>query len=116
MFMSVFSQEDYQKMREASKNSPQLLLKLSPICPTSLQIQRDMEIFLKSGNAPQMWSVDVIKSRALSRDIAEWVGIRHESPQALLVVNGEVVWNASHYSVRKGTIVEVLEKIQTGPL
>jgi bacillithiol system protein YtxJ len=43
--------------------------------------------------------VDVWTQRELSQDIAEHFGVRHESPQILIIDDGEVTWHASHRGV-----------------
>jgi bacillithiol system protein YtxJ len=41
----------------------------------------------------------VQRSRDVSTAVAEKTGIRHESPQALVLKNSKVVYHASHYDV-----------------
>jgi bacillithiol system protein YtxJ len=50
---------------------------------------------------PQLESavVLVVENRKLSNAVANRFGIRHESPQALLIKDGLVVWHASHWSI-----------------
>ncbi len=108
MFNSISSIAEFEEIREASKSKPQLLLKFSPICPTSFQVQHEMERFIKEGNAPTTYTIDVVKSRPISREIAEITGVKHESPQGILFVDGEVVWHGSHYSVRESSILAAL--------
>lgn len=43
--------------------------------------------------------VDVFSQRALSQEIAARFGVRHESPQLLIIEDGEVLWHASHRGV-----------------
>ncbi len=43
--------------------------------------------------------VDVLGQRALSHAIESHFGVRHESPQVLIVEDGEVRWHASHRGV-----------------
>ncbi len=43
--------------------------------------------------------VVVQKARELSRRIETETGLRHESPQAIVLRNGEAVWSASHWSI-----------------
>ncbi len=43
--------------------------------------------------------LDVIHHRDLSNWIAQHFGIRHESPQALVVRNGRDVWATSHSGI-----------------
>ncbi|MFO7847958.1 MAG: bacillithiol system redox-active protein YtxJ [Balneolaceae bacterium] len=44
--------------------------------------------------------IDVVTNRSLSAYISEKTGIRHESPQLILLYHGEVYWYASHGRVR----------------
>jgi bacillithiol system protein YtxJ len=43
--------------------------------------------------------VDVFAQRALSNDIEAHFGVRHESPQVLIIEDGAVRWHASHRGV-----------------
>lgn len=43
--------------------------------------------------------VDVFQQRALSNELEAHFGVRHESPQVLIVEAGQVVWHASHRGV-----------------
>ena len=50
---------------------------------------------------PQYAMVTVQTHRAVSNAIAQKLGVRHETPQALLVKSGRVVWSASHCKYSK---------------
>jgi bacillithiol system protein YtxJ len=43
--------------------------------------------------------IDVIAHRPLSMEAAHRLQIGHESPQAIAIVDGEVVWSGSHWEV-----------------
>lgn len=43
--------------------------------------------------------VDVLQQRALSNELEAHFGVRHESPQILVVEDGKVLWHASHRGV-----------------
>ena len=43
--------------------------------------------------------IDVFQRRALSNELEAHFGVRHESPQILIVEDGQVVWHASHRGV-----------------
>lgn len=45
--------------------------------------------------------------RAVSRHIAEKTGVTHQTPQALLVRNGEVLWHDSHGAITEDRLAEV---------
>jgi bacillithiol system protein YtxJ len=41
----------------------------------------------------------VQRARDISRQIETQTGVRHESPQAIILRNGEAAWSASHWNV-----------------
>jgi len=55
--------------------------------------------------------IDVRSHRALSNKVSERSGVRHESPQALLIFKGEVYWHDSHGSVQAGPVLESLNEL-----
>lgn len=76
-----------------------LFFKHSQICPTSDRAAREWHAFVQDHPDVTTGWIDVIAGRTLSRWVAEHTGVRHESPQALLVRDGRVVWHASHHDV-----------------
>jgi monothiol bacilliredoxin len=52
--------------------------------------------------------VTVQTHRAVSNAIAQKLGVRHETPQALLVKNGRVVWSASHFRVTAAAVDDAI--------
>lgn len=56
--------------------------------------------------------IDVRKNRNLSLLVEKKSGVKHESPQALLVCNGKVVWHASHSSINAETLLEKLSAVR----
>jgi bacillithiol system protein YtxJ len=54
--------------------------------------------------------VEVQSARDVSREIADRTGVRHESPQVIVLRNGKAVWNASHFDV---TATAVAAAVQT---
>jgi bacillithiol system protein YtxJ len=57
-----------------------------------------------------VYLVDVIAQRLLSRDIAARLGIRHESPQAIVLRNGAAAWHASHYAVTAEALARIIHE------
>ena len=58
--------------------------------------------------------LDLIRFRALSNQIAELFNVAHESPQVLLVHQGQCVYHASHFDIRP-EYVPIISKT-TNPL
>lgn len=50
--------------------------------------------------------VDVVGNRPISMKIAEEYQVHHESPQALLIVNGECVYDESHNGILPGEVAD----------
>jgi bacillithiol system protein YtxJ len=59
------------------------------------------EVVRATAERPELpvYVLDVRAQRALAREVAERLDVRHESPQAILLRAGTPVWHASHYGV-----------------
>jgi bacillithiol system protein YtxJ len=91
---------------------PILIFKHSPVCGTSAEAYDEVEALLDGPPlSADAYLVDVWAHRAVSRAIAERLATRHESPQALLVESGRVVWSASHYRVTAEAIDRALSEL-----
>lgn len=81
-----------------------LLFKHSLICPISAAAFDEYRGYLASGaEVPTAW-LDVIGQRPLSKAIEAQSGVTHQSPQALLFKQGEVVWHASHGAITQDSL------------
>lgn len=76
---------------------PVVIFKHSPTCGTSAQAYDELETYLEAPDAVDLHLVDVLRSRPLSQAITTRFGVRHESPQVLLLVAGKVSWSGSHW-------------------
>ncbi|MDX1585781.1 MAG: bacillithiol system redox-active protein YtxJ [Balneolaceae bacterium] len=93
----------------SSDDKPQLIYKHSYRCSVCLFSKSNLEKQAEEiTRFADMHFVDVISSREVSNYIAEQLGVRHESPQAILLHKGEVIWHASHGSIKSAKILEVL--------
>jgi bacillithiol system protein YtxJ len=98
-----------------SSGRPLLLLKHSLTCGTSAYAHEEFEDFLSEpGLQVDACVVHVQTGRAISDAIAERFGIRHESPQLLLISNEQLVWHASHYRIRRRDIAAALDRHVAG--
>ncbi|MCB9832002.1 MAG: DUF2847 family protein [Planctomycetes bacterium] len=93
------------RLREASRERAVLVFKKSPVCPVSFHAESEYREFLSElGEATDLAvvEIDVIARRPLARGLTAELGIRHESPQALLFRAGELVWHDSHEALSVG--------------
>ena len=80
-------------------HEPLLVLKHSNSCPVSFTAKRQYDDFLAAHPEVATRLVVVQQERALSQALETVSGIRHESPQALLLHAGRVLWHASHGNI-----------------
>lgn len=96
---------------EAAFEAPAFLLfKHSPICPVSDRAFGQYRRFLaERDDVPTGW-IDVIAQRPTSQDVARRTGVRHESPQALLLRGGRVTDSASHGGITAAWLDDAWER------
>ncbi len=109
------SLEGLQSAIERSYQVPVVLFKHSTRCSISAvaksRLERDWDF--EQSQSPDIYYLDLIAYRAVSNAIAEQLSVYHESPQLILVKNGEVVYDASHSDIRVEELKEQL--ISFGP-
>lgn len=83
-----------------------LVFKHSLTCPVSHAAFREFERFLATAvpAGTQVGLIEVQNARPASNRVAERTGVRHESPQALLVENGVVRWHRSHWDITEKSL------------
>ena len=93
-FIELNSNEELDQLFEQSNDKPVVLFKHSLTCPISAGVHQEIS------NADADVHVVIMQhARNVSNEIAERTGIRHESPQAIVLKNGKPVYHASHYDV-----------------
>ena len=101
----IFSVSDAERILDLSAKKTVVIYKHSPICSISEMAIEEFEAFAKkSPEGAELFSVDVISARPASLKIEELTGIRHESPQVLILADGKVAYHASHRRIRAGEL------------
>jgi bacillithiol system protein YtxJ len=110
-YREIQSVEDWNSTYEASGGKQLVVFKHSTTCPVSANALNEFESYLNGKPNPDTdyVLVKVIESRPVSNKIAEDTGVKHESPQIILVKNREKVWSASHWAVTTEHITAVLD-------
>jgi len=102
----IKSSEDWKNVKGDEKET--LLFKYSPVCGISYGVERKFNKWLEElsdKNSLNYARLNVITSRSLSREIADELNVRHESPQLIwLTEDGKVKWHASHYSITENEL------------
>ncbi len=76
-----------------------IIYKHSPLCRTSALAMRQVQDFMVRNPAVPVYTVDVIRDRKLARQLADHLGIQHESPQAIVLRKGVPSAHGSHYDI-----------------
>lgn len=90
----------------------QLIYKHSDACMTCMFTKKRIEELMNNNQHIQSFHyIEVRLNRELSNFVSDKTGIKHESPQAILLHNGEVIWHASHSAIELESIQNALTGI-----
>lgn len=92
-----------------SKKGYSLIFKHSTRCSISMMAKRRFEMDWENLPADMpLYFLDLIKHRDISNKIAQDFSVYHESPQMLLIRDGECILDQSHSSISVNEAVSVV--------
>lgn len=92
-----------------SASEPMVVFKHSATCSISIDVKRQYDAFVAAHPQVPTRVVVVQTERPLSNALEQVTQVRHESPQALLVHNGRVLWHASHRRITAASLEHALQ-------
>ncbi|MCC2547414.1 bacillithiol system redox-active protein YtxJ [Hymenobacter sp. BT175] len=95
--------EQLDALVQESHEHPVLIFKHSTSCSISAAAKSKLERQWPEADLPaeaKLYYLDLLRYRPISGEIAERFGVRHESPQLLLIQDGECRYDASHMGIR----------------
>ncbi|SRR5699024_241757 len=102
--------KEVEEVLEKTNENPAFIFKQSTTCPISAEAFEQFKSYVETDARPyDAYFVKVRETRPVSNEIADKLGIEHQSPQMFLVKNGQAVWNASHRDITVENIVEAVE-------
>ena len=102
--------DEFDRLLGESKARPVLLFKHSRSCGISMEALDEIVTHLNEGPTEAQYAMVTVQThRAVSNEVASRLGIRHETPQALLLRNGRVVWSASHFRVTAAAVEQAIK-------
>ncbi len=105
------TESDVDALLENSGNI-QIIYKHSYSCGVCVMTKPAVEAFMEEyKETADFHFIDVKQNRPISNYVAGETGVRHESPQIIIVRKGEVFWSASHGMIREGVIREALSEM-----
>jgi len=90
---------------DLSKTTPQVIFKHSTRCSISSMALNRMEQADQPANI-DFYYLDLIQYRPISQQIAELFSVFHESPQVLLIKDGNCTYSETHMGIRMDELIE----------
>lgn len=103
-FIELNTLDQLDELFEVSSRKPVIIFKHSSTCPISANVfdeisEVDSTIFL----------ITVQNARKISDEVVNKTGIKHETPQAIILKDEKPVYHASHYDITESVISAELE-------
>jgi bacillithiol system protein YtxJ len=104
-WITLTNEAQLEELVNRSYSTPQVIFKHSTRCGTSAMVLSRLE---KSAVPSDMdfYFLDLLRHRDVSNRIAEQFSVHHESPQVLLIRNGECIYDESHMAIRMEDLAE----------
>jgi bacillithiol system protein YtxJ len=101
-WLPLTQSEQLTALIQESHERPVIIFKHSTSCSISAAAKGKVERqWADSGlSDTPIYYLDLLRFRPISNQIAEQFGVRHESPQLLLIQDGECRYDASHMGIR----------------
>jgi monothiol bacilliredoxin len=108
--------DDLDRALAATDERPLLLFKHSFTCGVSHEALDELVSHLNERRLEASYAMVTVQThREVSNAVAKKLGVRHESPQALLIRGRRVVWSASHFRVTAAAVEAALQMLSPAP-
>jgi len=104
-WIQLTSLDQLENIKINSSNKPQVIFKHSTTCSISQMAFSRFERAEAPDNI-DFYYLDLLNFRPISNAIAELFQVHHESPQVLLIKNGECTYDESHYGIMMDELLE----------
>lgn len=91
--------KELEAMIQASYTHPVLVFKHSTRCSISRMALRQFEADWNLEGKITPYFLDLLEYRPISNAIAERLGVVHQSPQVIVIKDGQAVYDASHEGI-----------------
>jgi len=104
-FFRVKDMTSLEALIEQSQANPVVIFKHSTTCPISASAYEEMQQVSGEVNL-----VEVQSARPVSEELEKRLGIRHESPQVIILRRGKAVWDASHWRIKADAVADAVRE------
>ena len=106
MWIDLESEEQLMTIQSRSFEQKAVIFKHSTRCSISSMVKSRLERSV-APEGVEFYYLDLIRYRAISTRISEMYNIPHESPQLLVIRNGECIYDESHMAIRMEELEEM---------
>ena len=104
-WIPLTTEEQLETIKLKSSNTPQVIFKHSTTCSISQMAFSRFER-AEAPDSIDFYYLDLLNFRPISNAIAELFQVHHESPQVLLIKNGECTYDESHYGIMMDELLD----------
>jgi bacillithiol system protein YtxJ len=109
---SLSGMDDLERALAGTDERPLLLFKHSFSCGVSVEALDELVAHLNQRKLDANYAMVTVQThREVSNAVAKQLGVRHESPLALLFRDRRVVWSASHFRVTAAAVDAALRML-----
>ena len=96
---------------QESRQQPVLIFKHSTTCSISAAAKGKIERQWAAAGLDdtKLYYLDLLRYRPLSGEVGQKFSVSHESPQLLLIQDGECRYDASHMGIRLSDVKEIVK-------
>ncbi|HAF16397.1 MAG TPA: bacillithiol system redox-active protein YtxJ [Blastocatellia bacterium] len=109
LFVRITDKQSFEELAARSRERPIVIFKHSLTCPISSAAYDEMAQF-----DGEVALIEVQRARELSTEIENRLGVAHESPQVIVLRNGQVFWKASHFKVTADAVTNAVKQAGGG--
>ncbi len=103
-FKPVTDTESLDALFASSAQHPVILFKHDPYCPISARAYKEM-----TQVADDVAIIDVEHNKEIASAVTKRTGVQHESPQVIVVKDGQPVWSASQFNIKANAVSQATQ-------
>jgi len=108
IWANLNSTEELQQALDSNLGNAKVFFKHSTRCGTSIMAIKSFENSWTPNPSTELYYIDVLRQRAVSDELAMRTGVRHESPQVIVLRNDELIYHNSHGDISVREITKLL--------
>lgn len=98
--------KEWNALLENSDGQPLLLFKLSVTSLSSVTAKKEMESLVTE---LPIYVVIVQMDKKISNAVEADTGVKHETPQVLIIKDKKAIWQATHYQIKQSIVLDAIE-------